>query len=75
MSTTTVPSKRAYRPPEVAEILDVALPTVYGWVRRGVIPLPGRKRKQAIVIPAWRVEAFLATGDWDHPSWRPTPGT
>lgn len=75
MSTPrTAPApKLAYRPAELARVLGVALPTIYGWIDRGVIPIKNREERRAIVIPAWRLDAYLATGDWDHEAWRPVP--
>lgn len=59
---------------EVAEALGVTPGHIYNLIRQGKVPaLPGLGRRQKIAT--WRLTAFLATGDWDHPHYRPHAAT
>lgn len=55
--------------PEIAEALGVSRGHIDKLMDAGVIPrLPLGRRN---VMAAWRLTSFLATGDWDHPDFRP----
>lgn len=71
MTTTTADWPRlSYRPAELAAATGIKLPTVYRLIRDGVIPrLPNCGK--SVVVPAWAVSAWEATGDWRHPAFRP----
>lgn len=62
--------KLAVRPTQLADMTDLDDSTIRNLVRAGVIPrLPNTGK--AIVIPAWAVRAWEATGDWNHPDYQP----
>ncbi len=69
---TDDPPRLTYRMAEVAELTGLGYDAVRKFVRDGVIPslTVGNTLR---VIPAWQVHAFAATGDWNHPDWRPAP--
>lgn len=59
------------RPKQLAELTNLHQTTIRNLVRNGVIPrLPNTG--DAIVIPAWAVRAWEATGDWRHPDYQPS---
>lgn len=70
--TTVIP--RTLSVEKIAQALDVTSGHIYALIREGNIPaLPGLGRRR--VVAAWRLDAFLATGDWDHPDFRPHAAT
>ena len=60
----------AYRPKEIADLTGISAPQVRKLVGRGVIPRCGQTG-DSIVVPAWALDSFQATGEWTHPSYRP----
>lgn len=55
---------------QLAQALQVTPGHVSHLIREGEIPaLKGLGRRQ--LVAAWRLTSFLATGDWDHPDYRP----
>jgi excisionase family DNA binding protein len=66
------PPRLAYRIAELAQATGLGTTTLYDLVARGVIP----RLEQcggSILVPAWAVDSWAATGRWDHPDWRPVP--
>lgn len=62
----------AYRPSEVSQRTGIPRPSVYRLIDDGVIPkIAGLGDR--VLVPAWALEAWAATGDWRHPDWRPVP--
>ena len=66
------PPRIAYRAAEVAELTGVDYDTVRKLVRVGEIPRLTLGDK-LVLIPAWALRSWAATGVWDHPDWRPVP--
>mgnify|MGYP006921325748 CR=1 FL=1 len=72
MTTKPDGTKVAYRISEIAELISVSDAYVYKAIDEGEIPRVGSRRpKSPILIPAWALEAFKASGDWWHPDFRP----
>lgn len=77
MSASTVanpnPTPRlAYSVSEIEALTGVPRSTLYDALDRGDIPkLSGIGSR--LLVPAWALEAWAATGDWRHPDWRPVP--
>lgn len=72
MSRTS--TRIAYRVAEVADLVGIRPLTVRRMITKGIIPrIEGPGMDSLVLIPAWSVKAFEATGDWRHPDWRPVP--
>lgn len=70
-ATPEAPPRVAYRVREVAEATGIPADTVYRLIKRGEIPrLP---LGELVLVPAWALASWAATGRWDDPAWRPTP--
>lgn len=66
------PEPLTLSPSDVVKRTGIPRSSVYALVRDGVIPrLDGYR--SAYRIPRWAVDAYVATGDWRHPDWRPVP--
>jgi len=72
--TTDFEGKRiTYRVSDVEAATGLKQPTIYSLAQRGVIPTMANCGA-CVVVPAWAVESWLATGgDWLHPDYVP-PG-
>lgn len=46
---------------------------VYALIDDDVIPRLRNCGMTTIRVPRWSVDAWVATGDWRHPDWRPVP--
>lgn len=68
------PPRLAYRIAELAAATGMGASTLYDLVDRGVIPRLAQCGA-AVLVPAWAVDSWAATGRWDHPNWRPVPPT
>lgn len=65
-------TRLAWRPDDLATAIRLDPSFIRKLVHRGVIPrLPHTGR--AILIPAWAVDAYIATGNW--PTTPPTTAT
>lgn len=60
----------AYRPSELAKLTGISVPHINKLVRDGVIPRLSNTGRTT-VIPAWCVQSWLATGDWQDPTYKP----
>lgn len=65
------PPRVAYRASEIAAATGITTATVYRAIKREEIPrLP---LGDTVLVPAWALASWVATGRWDDPAWRPTP--
>lgn len=68
------PPRLAYRIAELVGATGLSASVLYDLVDRGIIPRL-EQCGASILVPAWAVDSWAATGRWDHPDWRPVPPT
>lgn len=72
MSTKPDGTRVAYRPADIAAMTGLSERYIGQAIDRGEIPRVGSRRPKApVMVPAWAVNALVATGDWWHPNFRP----
>lgn len=69
---TDDPPAVALRVRDVVERTQLSRSQVYALIDQGLIPRLANCGA-VVRIPAWCVDAWAATGDWQHPDWRPAP--
>lgn len=69
---TAPPPRLAYRVREVAELTGVNEQTLRNLIDSGEVPRL-RVGVKVVLVPAWALHSFVATGRWDDPAWRPVP--
>lgn len=69
MSTKPDGKRVAYKVAEIAEMTSLSIS--YIQTSPDVPKLRGTRKRSPILIPAWALDAFIATGDWWHPDFRP----
>ncbi len=67
------PPRVSYRVREVAELTGIPADTVYRLIQRRVVPRLDNVGGSLVLVPAWALHSWAATGRWDDPQWRPTP--
>ena len=65
------PPRVAYRIPEVAARTGITADTLYRHAKARRIPTLAVGK--VLCVPAWALASWAATGQWDHPAWRPVP--